>query len=315
MSMFREGARPARPASRTQGRAADDVDPPPREAIYVHAQGATDNWDVFADLMLLVLMHMEDGDELTFYAPPDEFGHVGECTVRVDIGNKMWVCATAPPSHYSLMLLYADDVEAGVVPVVTAIEEYFGDLLEVPVPSLLTVSASGAVSLHTSAFRMGERSVEPAEPSGDELGHGDLSIDEAIQVEDADEIRRVFEPIVERVLGASPATDEDGDLVFEHAGVSVYATFPEDEPGVHLWAILVPRVRSRRAAAVELAVRNRESPWVQWILQGHAVVQRVAIPAGPSVPRHMQFYLEQFLRCVAVTTPDLEIVLADDPHV
>ena len=106
-------------------------------------------------------------------------------------------------------------------------------------------------------------------------------------------------------LGNDPAVTADGDLVVDHVGRPVHVSFDEDTPTVRIRAWVVRGVRSREAAAVEIARRNRDEEWTQWVLVGRHVEQRTVLSAGPFVPRTMQFHLERFLYTFADTCEDI----------
>ena len=273
------------------------------------AQGMSDPWHRFEDVMFGIVAAMQPGDELSFFAPPDEDGIAAECTVRRNSVGRAWVSGTSPISMGALDLVAVEE-DDGVVPLVREIEQFFCETFDVPTPDLLTMEVTGRIAGRTSGLNVPLRS---AVPTG--CDPADTSLDEAVQVRDSAEIRSLFAGVVETVTGEAPIVDEDGDLAFAHAGAHVFATVRDDDPTVHLWSIVVPVVRSRRAAAVELVLRNRDDPWTHWVLRDRMVVQRTTIPAGPSVPRHMQFLLERFLLALAATHSDLQMLLSDEPEV
>lgn len=62
---------------------------------------------------------------------------------------------------------------------------------------------------------------------------------------------------------------------------------------------------SRRAAAVEIGLLNRDSPWVRWTLRDRDIWQTILLPGNPFVPSHLHTMLDQFHKAMTATRDDL----------
>lgn len=82
-----------------------------------------------------------------------------------------------------------------------------------------------------------------------------------------------------------------------------------NQPAVEIIARVAYDVRSRRAAAVELGLLNRNHLWSRWTLRQREVWQTVHLPAQPFAPRHLDVMLDLFFEAMADTRDDLALRL------
>lgn len=203
---------------------------------------------------------------------------------------------------------FRDDPLASAVQVarsvVIALRERFG----VAHPDLLTYRAWG--------------------PAADEAAQLDLCASTAVPVDTVD-LRRTAEqeqfadgtfqvPVSQEDLGLMVGrvlrdkfdgveVDEDGDFVLPHLGQSVFVHVLPQEPAVHIIARVVHGVRSRRGAAVETGLLNRDDVWVKWTLRERSVWQEVMVPAMPFAELHLIVMLDIFLATLERTRDDLAL--------
>ena len=72
-----------------------------------------------------------------------------------------------------------------------------------------------------------------------------------------------------------------------------------NSPAIEIFARVAHGIRSRRATAAEIAVLNRDNPWVKWTLRGAHGVAAHHDPGAPFVPAHLDGMVDVFL--VAMT--------------
>lgn len=183
-----------------------------------------------------------------------------------------------------------------------------GDL-GVPHPHLLTYRASGPAV--DAAARLGlsptdavplERGIPPVDAA---IRGSDAALPEVCLPGDRDEFFEQVEAVLRRRLGEEPTVDQDGDLVLEHLGQPVWVRVLPNQPAVEILARVAHDVYSRRAAAVEIGLLNRDHAWVKWTLHDRAVSQSILVPGLPFVPAHLDGMLTVFLAAMAATRDDL----------
>ncbi|GGD28531.1 T3SS (YopN, CesT) and YbjN peptide-binding chaperone 1 [Nocardioides daphniae] len=101
--------------------------------------------------------------------------------------------------------------------------------------------------------------------------------------------------------------DDDGDFVVVHLGQPVFVSALADQPAVQIFTRVVHGVRSRRGAAVEIGLLNRDHPWVKWSLRDRSVWQSVMVPAMPFADFHLELMLDIFWAAMSETRDDLAL--------
>ena len=280
-----------------------------RDAVPAGGDGVPyvpDEWAVFEDSLYPVLRLLEPGDVLQFLAPPDAKGRSARCVIRSGRTTPLWVTSVAVDGNEELVASGdCDDVVSVARKIVANCIESFG----VPSPALLTLRAKGAVAAHAHILGLTD---DDGVPTGSDPINEDSAVDVAVNIDDPEKLRDRIASIVQQVTGDEPGLDSDDDLFFDHAGCRVYITVAADTPTVTVWSNVVPTVRCRRTAALDIALRNPRQLWTQWVLQSDSVVQRTVINAGPLVPRHVYAELGRFLYVLATRTSDLQLLLAKD---
>lgn len=101
--------------------------------------------------------------------------------------------------------------------------------------------------------------------------------------------------------------DDDEDFVLRHLDQPVFVRVLPDQPAVQIFTRLVHGVRSRRGAAVEIGLLNRDDVWMKWILRDHSVWQSAMVPAMPFAETHLEVMLDLFWHSMERTRDDLAL--------
>lgn len=180
--------------------------------------------------------------------------------------------------------------------VVWALRDVFG----VVHPQLLTYNAWGPGSDAAAGLGLAASDQAPAElPARDEAEPFVLA------PSDRDELVEMVLMALHATLGERPPVDDDGDVVLTHLDQPVWIRVLHDQPAIEIFARVAHDVRSRRATAVELAVLNRDNPWVKWIQRERTVWQHLVIPGAPFAPAHLDGMVDVFLQTMTRTRDDL----------
>lgn len=108
-------------------------------------------------------------------------------------------------------------------------------------------------------------------------------------------------------LGEETKVDDDGDVLVMRDESWMWVHAMPEQPGVELSSCVVSGVADRRAAAVELALLNRNSRWLNWILRDDDIWQIAHIPGAPFVPSHLTKMMDVFMDALVAVTPDLTL--------
>ncbi|MBM9460206.1 hypothetical protein JK386_09845 [Nocardioides sp. zg-536] len=208
---------------------------------------------------------------------------------------------------------------------VFALRQVFG----IAHPHLLTYQAWGPCAEQAEALGLWPSDEVPVEDAAahDELAHDELAPEAGEPFPppgdpDGRPLKTAYRPktrarmlaLVERTLSrraqAKVETDDDGDFVLAHLGQPVFVRVLQDQPGVLIFARVAHDVRSRRGAAVETSILNRDHLWVKWDVRDRDVVQTLAIPGFPYAPDHLARMLDLYLDVLTTTRDDLVLRVA-----
>lgn len=259
---------------------------------------ADDPWETFEDALRRHLRRPGAVGAMRFTAPPNATGTSARCTVQITgDASQAWVThrEAGAPLCEDLVGRWSPYDPGTVARVIVGVCR---DRMGLPHPELVTLRCQGFIGMDAGCLGLTTTGTLPVD---DDPADADDELDTAVEVADAEDLRERFAAIVERVTGRPTVVDDDGDLVFHHVGERMHVSFSEDTPTVRMWAWVARGIRSREATAVEIARRNRDEEWTQWILVGRHVQQRTILSAGPFVPRTVQFHLERFLYTFADT--------------
>lgn len=81
----------------------------------------------------------------------------------------------------------------------------------------------------------------------------------------------------------------------------------KNETRVEVVAPVVRGVTSRRQAALEIAVLNRTTAWVEYLLLGRDIVQLLTLLGQPFVPEHLGRQLPPYVRMLDEVPEDLAL--------
>lgn len=216
---------------------------------------------------------------------------------------------------------YRDDPLVAVAQVacsvVTALRQRFG----VAHPDLLTYRAWGPAAEGAAGLALCASAAVPVDTVDLRRSAGQEQVLKLEQEQFADGTFQVpvshgdLGLMVGRVLREkfdAVVVDEEGDYVLPHLGQSVFVQALPEEPAVHVFARVVHGVRSRRGAAVEIDLLNRDDVWVKWTLRDRAVWQEVMVPAMPFAELHLIVLLDHFLHTMERTRDDLALRVGGD---
>lgn len=188
----------------------------------------------------------------------------------------------------------------------------------VPHPGVLGYDVVGPAAetadrlgLDPSAEITVEREVDRSLPEGEmsgESGPGrflpESVLPELFLPEDFGELRELVTTALD-ARWAAGEPDSEGDIRLLADGLVAWLRVRTDQPALEIVTPVVHEVRSRRGAAVELAVLNRTNAWVKWSLHGRSIYLVQLIHAYPFVPMQMNQMIELYFDTLADSTDDL----------
>lgn len=122
-----------------------------------------------------------------------------------------------------------------------------------------------------------------------------------------DELHDLVGEVLEARGVESLDVDEDGDWRFGHMGQPVFVRAVEGLVAIEIFARVTHEVRSRRQAALEIAVLGRDVPWVSWRLVGRDIFQSSVVQGEVFVPQHLTRMVGEFLTTMSRTRDDLAL--------
>lgn len=200
-----------------------------------------------------------------------------------------------------------DDSESVAKQAVLILRDYFG----IAHPQLLTFRASGREDeLDQQLGLCASVEVPIDKPTLAAFGKAEASTNTGIAAHafvasSHEEIVVLVAEALGNIVDDEPQTDDDGDFVLEHMNQVVWVRVLEHQPGIEILARVAHGVRSRREAAVEISILNRDSAWVTWALRDRDLWQSILIPGIPFAPAHLEALLQVFMRTMAATRDDL----------
>lgn len=173
----------------------------------------------------------------------------------------------------------------------------------VPHPQLLTMHAFGPFTLTMD--------VEAA------LGllASQSVVDEAISETDLivpstrDELHAAVGSVLRAHYPDQVALDEQDDyrLALTDHPHPVWVRVRTDAPVVEIFGVIVTDVHSRRQAAIEVGLLNRDHPMLKWTLHNRHVIQTAAIPGFPFAPVQLTVLVMTFHEALAEVASDLSL--------
>ena len=194
------------------------------------------------------------------------------------------------------------DVDAVAHHVVTMLHHHFG----VAHPQLLTHQAWGPAAEHVDLLGLCATEEVPEEETPTAPPGASW---EAVTPEGPDQLNEIIAGVLRAKYDAEPHVDDDGDFVIAHEGQPVFVRARQEQPAVEIIARVAHGVYSRRAAALEVGLLNRDHAWVHWEVRDRDVFQIVWIPAMPFVPKHLDDLLDVHLASLSETRDDLALRL------
>ena len=172
------------------------------------------------------------------------------------------------------------------------------DVYAIVHPHLLTYRAWGPAAARAEILDLCASDEVPDEGREPSVGVVQLPVDR-------DELLGFVEAFLREKYEGEPTVDDDGDFVLTHLGQPVWVRVRPDQPAVEIMARVAHDLYSRRAAAVEIGLLNRDSLWVKWTMRERMVWQTIVVPGLPFVPAHLDAMLDLFLTVMSETRDDL----------
>ena len=224
-----------------------------------------------------------------------------------------WCGADAEhPNHY----LERSVTEVALVSATTVV--VLRDLFHLPYPELLSVQAWGPAATEIAILGLPDTADVPADIVDAPAETGDVptgAVDaasapqvlEVLYTDDRAQLLGCVRDALRERCGVEPTIDEDEDFVLIHLNQPVWIRVGKDDPVVVILARVVHSVRSRRQAAVELGILNRDHPWAKWTLRERSVWQTLLISGQPFAPEHLGDALDAFFASMTETRDDLAL--------
>jgi len=130
---------------------------------------------------------------------------------------------------------------------------------------------------------------------------------ELIFPEDRAELHAAAGSVLRAQHGDQVVLDDDGDYRLPLDDHPVWVRVRHDLAMIEAFAVVVTDVRSRRQAAIELGLLNRDYPMIKWTMQDRHVIQTVALPGYPFVPAQLSVLLVLFANVLAQASGDLSL--------
>ena len=198
-----------------------------------------------------------------------------------------------------------DDYELIADQLVMILRDYF----RIAHPQMLTFRQNGFEPEVEEMLGLTETAKVPLDkPTLAKMGEVDgHAVGVAYATEDREELLKIVDDVVGEFLDQEAELDDDGDFVIRHMDQVVWVRVLEHQPAIEILARVAHGVKSRRGAAVEIGILNRDAAWVTWTLRDRDIWQKCLIPAQPFAPSHLKGMLQVFLRAMAATRDDLAL--------
>lgn len=127
----------------------------------------------------------------------------------------------------------------------------------------------------------------------------------AIATDNRDGLVELVANVLRQKYDEEPTIDDDDDFVLHQLATPVWVRVRTDQPTVEILACVAHLVASRRQAAIETELLNRDRMWSRWTVHDSMVWQTLRVPALPFVPAHLDAMLEIFFADLRETQDDL----------
>ncbi len=126
--------------------------------------------------------------------------------------------------------------------------------------------------------------------SGELEGPGTWPADEplAVMPESADHLRELVAAALTPPGGPAIELDEDGDIPLPTGSALLFVRVNDEAPVVEMFSFVVRGALDKERAAFEVAVLNRDTRMVKFVLLNDAVLATLHLPAAPFAPRNLR---------------------------
>ncbi len=148
-------------------------------------------------------------------------------------------------------------------------------------------------------------SPEDDEPAAGDEHDCDPTAMEAHVATGPDELQELVDAAMERALGHPPHKDGDGDIPISTDESVVWVCVNRSTPAVDVWGIGYGGITDRDLALHEVAVLNRDSSEVKFVLRDGCIVAQLRVNALPFVAAHLHQAVETVCSAVDRAQEDL----------
>jgi hypothetical protein len=110
----------------------------------------------------------------------------------------------------------------------------------------------------------------------------------AVMPESADHLRELVVSALTPPGGPAVEVDEDGDIPLPMGSALLFVRAVDSAPVVEMFAFVVRGIRHTDRAAFEVAVLNRDTRMIKFVLLDDAVLATLQLPASPFTPRNLR---------------------------
>ena len=262
-----------------------------------------------------LIIEVPDGDDEGGAAPYAQFCVAGEGHWRGEVsGNRVLASRHRLSDDQLVDLALRDvwampDVEDGCPNFAAEVDaegleglasltcEMLRDRFGIPHPTLMTAHGWGPAADDLDALGLTLRDELPANPA----------VGVVVRPSGVDDLREPVREVLADFLGEDPEVDDDGDFRISHEGVGACVAIRPDAPCIEVFRPVVRDVRSRRQAAVEVNLLNRDQLWTRYVVIDRSVFQVLRVPAMPFLPEQLGVLLVQFFMAYDAVHGDLEM--------
>lgn len=286
---------------------------------------ASTGWDDFEGRLATYLATMVDNDDHLIIEVPDDDGEdgtapyaqfcvAGEGAWRGEVSGNRVLAPRHRLSADQLAELAAEGIwampeaedgcpnfavevgEEGLQDLAYLVCELLRDRFGIPHPTLMTAHGWGPAADDLDALGLTLRDELPASPA----------VGVVVRPGGVDDLREPVRQVLADFLGEDPEVDDDGDFLVSHDGVNACVVIRGDAPCVEVFRPVVRDVRSRRQAAVEANLLNRDQLWTRYVVIDRSVFQFMRVPAMPFLPEQLRVLLPEFFLAYDAVRSDLE---------
>lgn len=143
-----------------------------------------------------------------------------------------------------------------------------------------------------------------------------VEVDEPVAIvpTDRDHLCALVDEALAPVFGRVPEHDDDDDIPVVRGSALVFVRVRTDGPIIEIFSSVVGQITDLETAAFEVAVLNRDSVFIRYVLAGDRVMAYLCLPAHPFVPAHLHSMLALMSEAADVVDGDLARRVGGRPY-